>query len=35
VHQRTPVIMGSPDEVDRVISFLAPRANEYQTSLAV
>lgn len=35
VHQRTPVIMGSPDEVDRVISFLAPRANEHQTSLAV
>lgn len=34
LHQRTPVIMGSPDEVNRVLSFLAPRGDKHQTQLA-
>jgi fructose-1,6-bisphosphatase I len=35
LHQRTPVIMGSPEEVDHVIRFLDPHEDEYQTPLAV
>lgn len=35
LHQRVPVIMGSPDEVNQVIRFLDPHVSGYQTQLAV